>query len=142
MHEGEGTARYPTRSRNKPAYLEEYVVDSVIDNTETQAVDYYYRMYDIPASYSKAVNSPQVTEWKTAMDEEFNSLIENETFILTPISQNREIVGGKWVYTIKSDPNNEETFKAKYLAKGYSQIPGVDYHETFAPTARMVQFAC
>ena len=28
MHDGEGIARYPTRSRNKPAYLEEYVVDS------------------------------------------------------------------------------------------------------------------
>ena len=95
MREGEGTARYPTRSRNKPAYLEEYVVDSVIDNTLTQAVDYCYRMHDIPASYLEAVNSSQATEWKTAMDKEFNSLIENETFILTPIPQNREIVGGK-----------------------------------------------
>ena len=94
-------------------------------------------MHDIPASYSEAVNSPQATEWKTAMDEEFNSLIENETFILNPIPQNREIVGGKWVYTIKSGSNNEETFKARYVAKGYSQIPVVDYYETFAPTGRM-----
>ena len=94
-------------------------------------------MHDIAASHSEAVNSPQATEWKTAMDEEFNSLIENETFILTPIPQNRKIVGGKWVHTIKSGPNNEETFKARYVAKGYSQIPGFGYHETFAPTARM-----
>ena len=137
MHEGEDTARYPTRSRNKSAYLEEYVVDSVVDNTVTQAVDYCYRMQDIPASYLEAVNSPQATEWKMAMDEEFNSLIENETFILTSVPQNREILGGKWVYTVKSGRNNEETFKARYVANGYSQIPGVDYHETFAPTARM-----
>ena len=89
MHEGEGTARYPTRSQNKSAYLGEYVVDSVIDDTVTQAADYCYRMHDTPASYSEAVNSPQATEWKTAMDEEINSLIENETFILTPIPQKR-----------------------------------------------------
>ena len=34
---------------------------------------------------------------------------------------NRVIVGGKWVYTIKSGPNNEETYEARYVAKGYSQ---------------------
>ena len=41
------------------------------------------------------------------------------------------------MYTIKSGPNNEETFKARHVVKCYSQILGVDYHETFAPTARM-----
>jgi hypothetical protein len=66
-----------------------------------------------------------------------DSLVSNETFTLTMVPPNREIVGGKWVYTIKSGPNNEETYKARYVAKGYSQVPGVDYHETFAPTARM-----
>ena len=71
------------------------------------------------------------------MDEEFDSLVSNETFTLTMVPPNREIVGGKWVYTIKSGPNDEETYKARYVAKGYSQVPGVDYHETFAPTARM-----
>lgn len=49
------------------------------------------------------------------MNEELNSLIKNETFILTPIPQNRE---GKWVYTVKSGSNNEETFKARYVANG------------------------
>ena len=55
-------------------------------------------MHDIPASYSEEVNSlpPQA---------------------LTPTPQNRETVGGKWVYTIKSGPNNEETFKATLMEK-------------------------
>lgn len=69
------------------------------------------------------------------MDEEINSLESNDTFTLTPPT--RDVVGGKWVNTIKSGPNIEETYIARYVAKGYSQIPGVDYHETFAPTARM-----
>lgn len=49
MHEGEGTARYPTTSRNKPAYLKEYVVHSVVDNTVTQAAGYCFWKHDIPA---------------------------------------------------------------------------------------------
>ena len=44
-------------------------------------------------------------------------------------------MGAKWVYTIKTDQN--ETYKARFVTKGYSQIPDIDYEETFAPTARM-----
>ncbi|CAB4013210.1 Retrovirus-related Pol poly from transposon TNT 1-94 [Paramuricea clavata] len=136
--EGEvSSVRHPTRTHNKPAYLSEYVVESITDSSANVAIDYCYRMNDIPACYSQAVNSSDSARWKKAMDEEFDSLVSNETFTLTMVPPNREIVGGKWVYKIKSGPNDEETYKARYVAKGYSQVPGVDYHETFAPTARM-----
>ena len=112
-------------------------MEGMTDNTTKLAVDYCYRLNDLPTSYSEAVSSPDSVKWKNAMDEEFASLANNNTFTLTEPPPDREIVGGKWVYTIKTGVNNEETYKARYVAKGYSQIPGVDYHETFAPTARM-----
>ena len=84
-------ARYPTRIRNKPTYLDEYVVDS----TTNLAVDYYYQMNDIPTCYSQAVNAPDSTSWKRAMDEEINSLESNDTFTLTPLPPTRDGVGGK-----------------------------------------------
>ena len=71
------------------------------------------------------------------MDDEIEALESNETFELVPPPKGREVVGGKWVYTVKTGPDKAETYKARYVAKGYSQIPGIDYHETFSPTARM-----
>lgn len=70
------------------------------------------------------------------MEEEINSLKENETFELATLPEGRTTVGGKWVYTVKENDQGK-IFKARFVAKGYSQTEGLDYHETFAPTANI-----
>lgn len=71
------------------------------------------------------------------MKDEMEALEDNATYDLVPPPEGRQIMGGKWVYAVKTGPSGEETHKACYVAKGYSQIPEVDYQETFAPTTRM-----
>ncbi len=71
------------------------------------------------------------------MKEEINSLKENDTFELSPLPEGRNTLGGKWVYALKENTKRGKIFKARYVAKGYNQTEGIDYHETFAPTANI-----
>ena len=66
-----------------------------------------------------------------------HSLKENNTFTLTNLPEGKKAVGGRWVYAIKTDVDGSEKYKARYVARGYSQKMGVDYEETFSPTANM-----
>lgn len=54
-----------------------------------------------------------------------------------PLPEGRQTVGGRWVYALKEDDKGNETYKARYVAKGYSQVEGLDYSETFSPTANL-----
>ena len=129
------STRYPTRTHNIPQYYE--YGDRDTDDNANRTVDYCYGIENVPTFYSEAVKSVDSSKWQQAMEDEMKALYDNETYELVPPPKGRKIVGGRWVYAVKCGPNGEETFKARYVAKGYSQVHGVDYHETFAPTARM-----
>ena len=72
------------------------------------------------------------------MQEDFKYLQDNETWELVPFPSKRKLVQCKWVYRIKvvSDCSNIK-YKAILVSKGFSQVQGVDYIETFAPVEKM-----
>ena len=53
------------------------------------------------------------------------------------LPEGKSAVGGKWVYCTKENADGQKSFKARYVAKGYNQIKGIDYTETFSPTANI-----
>ena len=130
--------RYPSRKRNPPAYLQDYVADGDKPDQVLSCLDYCYRVSAMPQSYEEAMASEDATFWKKAMEEEMSSLKENDTFTVVKLPEDRHPVGERWVYTIKEGVNGGKCHKARYVAKGYSQVKGIDFEETFAPTANLL----
>ena len=76
---------------------------------------------DEPKNFDDAMKSDNHLKWKEAMNQEYNSLIENNTWELVPLPEGRSPVGSKWIFKIKTNDNDEpERFKARLVAKGYS----------------------
>ena len=72
------------------------------------------------------------------MDEEFNSLWKNATWELVPLPPGRKLVQCKWVFckNVYDDGKNCK-YNSILVAKGFSRVQGVDYHETCASVAKM-----
>ena len=71
------------------------------------------------------------------MNDEMIDLHQNNTWDVVPIPTSRYIVGSKWVYKIKRDRKGQiSRYKARLVAQGFSQQPGTDFDEIYAPVVR------
>jgi hypothetical protein len=90
-----------------------------------------------PQTYKQAMKSDDAEKWRQAALEEYNTLMQNHTWELVPLPDGQKAIPSGWVFIIKrKEDGTPERYKARIVAKGYSQRPGIDYHELFAPTFR------
>jgi len=86
-----------------------------------------------PHSYREASTNPL---WQDAMKEELDALHKNHTWDLVDLPRGKSVVGCKWVYKIKTCFDGTiDRYKARLVARGFTQEYGVDYEETFAHVA-------
>lgn len=84
---------------------------------------------DEPRSYSEAI---QKKEWLHAMQHELSALQNNHTWILVDLPKGKKAISCKWVYKLKLKSDGSiERYKARLVARGFTQKQGIDYDETF-----------
>ena len=87
-----------------------------------------------PTSYEEVAQKKERVE---AMTEEYQSIMKNDVWDIVLKPENKSVVSSKWIYKIKhATEGSIEKYKARFVARGFSQKEGIDYEETFAPVAR------
>jgi hypothetical protein len=90
----------------------------------------------VPSSVRTTLADPH---WRHAMEEEYAALLANHTWDLVPCPPGTNVVTGKWLFRHKLTSDGFlDRYKARWVLRGYTQRPGVDYDETFSP---VVEFA-
>jgi hypothetical protein len=117
--------------------LGDYVDEAPIKGT--RLLDDIYQSRNVavlePAEFKEAKNDPK---WIDAMKEELRMIEKNQTWELVDMSKHKKPIGVKWVYRTKLNADvTINKHKARLIVKGYAQIFGVDFSETFALVARL-----
>lgn len=93
-------------------------------------------MAEVPTA--QAISGADSSAWQKAMASEVRSLIENNIWEIIDRPIDKRIIGSRFVLRNKYDSSGAvERRKARVVARGFSQRPGVDFRETFAPVARL-----
>ncbi|CAI7771443.1 unnamed protein product, partial [Closterium sp. NIES-53] len=90
-----------------------------------------------PRSYAEAIEGPYSSLWQAAMDAEMASWKSTGTYVDEVPPPGANIVSGMWIFRVKRPTGSPPVFKARYVARGFSQRQGVDYFQTFSPTPKM-----
>lgn len=142
-----------TTSVYQDAEDDDYVPDERIDlqdepvrrsERETRPVMRYESTYfamvainNEPLTVNEALNCSKKQQWQEAMNDEYQSLMNNHTWDLVELPKGCKAIRNKWVFKLKTDSAGKiDRYKARLVAKGCSQRPGIDYMETYSPVVR------
>ena len=135
---------------DKDQHLIKYTFANVIDKDHLQSITtreklMNFAIFDevspiIPKSYNDAMLQPDKSKWNASMRTQIVSHKKNNTWSLIPrskVPKDANIIDLRWVYNRKFDRNGNKTiYKSRLVAKGFSQIQGIDYDETYSPVVK------
>ena len=112
----------PVRDRRPPDRFGDWVCFASSD-TEPKTVD-------------EALGCSESSYWLAAMKNEINAMELNHVWDLVLPNSDENILKSKWIFKRKVSHDGTISYKARLVAQGFNQQPGIDYEETFSPVAR------
>jgi hypothetical protein len=80
------------------------------------------------------VNIPNADKCIEVVQDEYNLLLINKTWAFTKLPKGKHAIGCKWIFHIKTKSNGSiYCHKTCLVAKGYTQVFGVDFENIFLP---------
>lgn len=87
-------------------------------------------------SYETVINGPEKEQWEQAMREELKAFEDNQAWEFVDRREADRVVQCKWVFRKKFESDNKVRYRARLVAKGFTQKEGLDYTETYSPVLR------
>ena len=88
--------------------------------------------------FNEAMVTRDAAFWREAVNDEMDSVLSNNTWVLVDLSPGSNTIGCKWVFTRKYRTDGTiQTFKVRLVAKGFKQREGIDYFDTYALVVRI-----
>jgi hypothetical protein len=149
VEQGDSPPLNTTSERRKSKWLQDILRDAQVSMGNPKHVVRESKPPERFCSYIAMVSSIRESEpstfeeatsrqvWRDAMMEEYNSIMKNDVWEVVSTPEGKSVVTSKWIYKLKHATNDSnEKYKARFVARGFSQVEGVDYDETFASVAR------
>ncbi|KAH9123075.1 hypothetical protein AeMF1_005854, partial [Aphanomyces euteiches] len=128
---------HPRRSKRLMTLAQRYS-----EGFSMAVVDMCFLVEGTPRNYNEAVEGPEASKWTKAIDEELAALNDYGTWEETDVVP-KCALDTTWVFKIKTDKDgNVARRKARLVIRGYMQIPGVDFGDTYAPVTRVNSMRC
>jgi len=129
-------AARPQRVRRPPSEYWKASGSSAMSSTTSSAM-LANVVNDEPESVQQALSRGDASHWRVAIAEELEAIRSNGVYELVDPPVGHNVVTSKFVFRIKRRPDGEvDRYKARLVARGFTQQEGVDYTETFAPVAK------
>ncbi|KAL5740032.1 hypothetical protein ACOSQ2_029212 [Xanthoceras sorbifolium] len=90
-----------------------------------------------PECYDEAMQVEDSVKWESAMRDEMDSLMSNQTWELAELPPGKKALHNKWVFRIKEEHNGNKRYKARMVVKGFQQKEGIDYNKIFSPVVKL-----
>jgi hypothetical protein len=107
--------------------LSTFLISKAVSPDATEKIPREWTYHDIlklPKSDHK--------EWRAACEKELETLCRRSVYDLVERPRGRKVIKNCWVFDVKSDSRK----RARLVAKGFSQVEGLDYDQVFSPVIR------